>query len=370
MTQPDTAARVNPDAPDRLMQPVDILLAFIHSFLVPLFLAGGAGDVSLARLVTTETVASYQARTHADLVKIGQIIAFGMAVLDTLRLSMGADLSLTMKLRLRGCANALNRSAQQNNAALERSRRGDAAQEAASAHRAAADQDDIQGADLQDMIAQAQTMLQDFQAQIALGSAAATKPAETPPTPTQPALIQPTLAQPALAEPILAEPISAQPIQAEPIPAEPAAMQPAPADPPAAEQPAPVQHGPIQASPVPVLARAAPPRAAHPQPPAAKVAKSAAVAAGTNIAAAAIIHPVTASTGTPGHPMMWSGAMGTVASEMLGNLVNVPSQQRKAELMRIDALLSTASHLAMNAGYPLPAAKAVPIGKHKLSSPK
>jgi len=44
-------------------------------------------------------------------VKIAQIIAFGMAAMDNLRLSMAPDLSLSMVARLRAGANALNRSA-------------------------------------------------------------------------------------------------------------------------------------------------------------------------------------------------------------------------------------------------------------------
>ncbi len=103
-------------------RPSDPLLEMIIGLLAPLFLAGGAGDLAAARLAAIETLAAYQARTQADLLKIAQVIGFGLTALDCLRLSVAPDLPLAMALRLRGCANALNRSAQQNTRAMAQQR--------------------------------------------------------------------------------------------------------------------------------------------------------------------------------------------------------------------------------------------------------
>jgi hypothetical protein len=71
-------------------------------------LAGGITDANLARLAAQQAIAAAQA---GPLVTIAQTVAFAMASLDSLRLSAPPDLSITTKLRLRGNANALNRSA-------------------------------------------------------------------------------------------------------------------------------------------------------------------------------------------------------------------------------------------------------------------
>jgi hypothetical protein len=89
-------------------------MAVIAAFLAPMFLGITSGDVALARLAAVEAVNAYRARDHADLIAIAQIIAYGLAALGSLSLSMEADRSVSMTLRLRGNANALNRSAEQN----------------------------------------------------------------------------------------------------------------------------------------------------------------------------------------------------------------------------------------------------------------
>ncbi len=91
-------------------------------FLVPLVMAGGIDDPGAARALATATLMSYGLDTEADLMKIMQIVGFGLGAMDNLRLSAGDATSLSMKQRLRGCANGLNRSAQQNNQALEKDR--------------------------------------------------------------------------------------------------------------------------------------------------------------------------------------------------------------------------------------------------------
>ena len=96
----------------------DGLLHLIVFLLAPLFLTASDGDIAFARAAALETVNSYQARNSTDLIAIGQIIAYGLAALGSLSLSMADDLSLSMTLRLRGNATALTRAAEQNRRAL------------------------------------------------------------------------------------------------------------------------------------------------------------------------------------------------------------------------------------------------------------
>jgi hypothetical protein len=96
----------------------DILMNLIVTLLAPMFLGVTAGDVALARMAATETVNAYRAQNLADLIAVAQIIAYGLAALGSLSLSMADDLSLAMTLRLRGNANACTRSAEQNRRAL------------------------------------------------------------------------------------------------------------------------------------------------------------------------------------------------------------------------------------------------------------
>jgi hypothetical protein len=102
----------------------DILINLVVAFLAPMFLSVTSGDIDFARMAAIETVNAYRARNHMDLIAIAQIIGFGLAALGSLSLSMADDISLAMTLRLRGNANALNRSAEQNRRAI-RDNRGD-----------------------------------------------------------------------------------------------------------------------------------------------------------------------------------------------------------------------------------------------------
>jgi hypothetical protein len=95
-----------------------VLTTLIATLLGPTFSAVCRGDSSLARRAATETVDAYRPRTHTDLIAIAQIIGFGLAALGSLGLSMAGDISVSRALRLRGNANACNRSAQQNRRAL------------------------------------------------------------------------------------------------------------------------------------------------------------------------------------------------------------------------------------------------------------
>jgi hypothetical protein len=100
---------------------IDCLMEFLIAALVPILTAGSIVDTSLARLAAQQAIAAYQGRGQHELVTIAQIVAFALTALDNLRLSMPADLSLSMKLKLRGNANALNRAARDSAKALDKS---------------------------------------------------------------------------------------------------------------------------------------------------------------------------------------------------------------------------------------------------------
>ena len=106
-----------------MTQPADLLMEFVLSLLVPFLTTGSLTDPALARRAAQETIAAYKAAGQDQLVTIAQLVAFALASLDNLRLSMPQDLSLSMKLKLRGTANALNRSSQRATATLDRQRR-------------------------------------------------------------------------------------------------------------------------------------------------------------------------------------------------------------------------------------------------------
>ena len=106
-----------------MTEPADRLMPFLLAVLIPFLTAGGIPDPDLARLAATETIAAYQAAGSSQLVTVAQIVAFALASLENLRLSAPQDLSLSMKLKLRGNATALNRVSQQATAALDAQRR-------------------------------------------------------------------------------------------------------------------------------------------------------------------------------------------------------------------------------------------------------
>ena len=86
-------------------------------FLMPFFL-GISVDIDATRIEIVETLQSYGARTRSEMLNAARIIAFGMSALDTLGESTATELSASMRLRFRGCANGLNRSSQQNEKTL------------------------------------------------------------------------------------------------------------------------------------------------------------------------------------------------------------------------------------------------------------
>jgi hypothetical protein len=125
MTEPTTTPAKPTPEPATSLTATEILMNVLVALLAPMFICGSAGNLDLARLAATETINAYRARDQADLISIAQIIAFGLAALGSLSLSMADDLSLSTTLRLRGNANALNRSAEQNRRALRDYRAND-----------------------------------------------------------------------------------------------------------------------------------------------------------------------------------------------------------------------------------------------------
>ena len=171
-------------------RPSDILLNLITALLAPMFLSVSGGDVGFARLAALETVTSYRSRHSADLIAIAQIIAFGLAALGSLSLSMQDDLSLSMTLRLRGNANALNRSAEQNRRAMQGNRA-----EAAVApwmpdegHEAEGNEPEVNEAEVLAQVARVQRLVAEAQAQQPQLPAAA--PTTAPASASAPALDQ------------------------------------------------------------------------------------------------------------------------------------------------------------------------------------
>ena len=97
--------------------PTDSFLETIIAFLLPIHrrLPGQRE----ARSEILDTLASYETRTRAEMLQAAHIIAFGMTTLDVLAEAKTTEMSPSMRLRYRGCANNLNRSALQTEKALD-----------------------------------------------------------------------------------------------------------------------------------------------------------------------------------------------------------------------------------------------------------
>jgi hypothetical protein len=120
MTETTPLQQENDDEAGTPTHPSDILITSVVALLAPMFLGASNGDVGHARMATIEMLNAYQIRNHAELLMVAQIVGFGLAALGCLGLSMADDIPLAMTLRLRGGANALNRSAEHNRRALEK----------------------------------------------------------------------------------------------------------------------------------------------------------------------------------------------------------------------------------------------------------
>src|SRR3954454_13050326 len=98
----------------KLTPPSEALFAILITFLTPLFLGASTGnyDLAIARAAALEAIGSFRIRSAWDLFKVVQIVAFGIAAMGSVSLSMGDGLSLAMILRCRSNANALQRSSE------------------------------------------------------------------------------------------------------------------------------------------------------------------------------------------------------------------------------------------------------------------
>src|SRR6202453_2742147 len=97
--------------------PTSFLVTNIES-LLPYFSAASR-DKQEARSEILDTLAAYETRTRAEMLQAAHIIAFGMTTLDVLAEAKTAEMSQSMRLRYRGCANNLNRSTLQTEKALD-----------------------------------------------------------------------------------------------------------------------------------------------------------------------------------------------------------------------------------------------------------
>ena len=100
------------------LQP-NFFLESIIAFLMPYF-SIHASDVRGVRSEIIDTLASYATRTRAEMLQAAQIIALGMTTLDVLSEAKTAEMSQSMRIRYRGCANGLNRSTLNTEKALDR----------------------------------------------------------------------------------------------------------------------------------------------------------------------------------------------------------------------------------------------------------
>jgi hypothetical protein len=67
----------NPQTNNTPLNPAEVFMHLIITYLTPMFLATAGGDVEYARMAATEAVKAYKAREHVDLLYIAQIIFDG-----------------------------------------------------------------------------------------------------------------------------------------------------------------------------------------------------------------------------------------------------------------------------------------------------
>jgi hypothetical protein len=110
---------IEPNAPVRSAQ---VLINLIVTMLAPMFLTAVGGDLNHARIAAAETIASYRVESPADLIVAAKIVAFGLAALGSLSLSMDDNLPAAMILRLRANAVACDRAEHRNHCMLKQTR--------------------------------------------------------------------------------------------------------------------------------------------------------------------------------------------------------------------------------------------------------
>ena len=99
------------------------LVNLVLALLTPMFLWSTAGDIRLAHTAAAQTLNEYRVANRLSLFTVAKIIAFDIATLSSLSLSMYEDVSISLALRLRGNANSLDRSGERNRRMLEQASR-------------------------------------------------------------------------------------------------------------------------------------------------------------------------------------------------------------------------------------------------------
>jgi hypothetical protein len=322
----------NPEPNTRKRGPADVLIHLIVTFLTPMFLAVAGGDPRIARMAATEALYAYGTKNLADLIAIAQIIALGLAVLDSLGRSMADAVPDRLVLRLRGNATGLNRAAEQCRRTLRSAQPKDA-----TPFWLAADFDPEAERRREDAVIAEVARATQRLAEVTAASAAA--PAATPeaaaPAP-QPAARPAPAAEPATATtttaPTVATPVIATPVVAAPATAAPAAE-------------------PTAAPAVAAPAVAAPATEPAPRPAAQPMPATAAAPAGTPTKPAAPAAAIQI-TDAEYRRRAWASAMTDVARECTAELPHLPPAERRVASMRAAALSSVAQHLL--SGEPLP----------------
>jgi hypothetical protein len=92
------------------VSPVNDLVNLLIVMLTPVFLGPAGGDLRLARLGAQQALLAFKAEHHADWLTIAQIVAFGLATLNTLCLSFVEDLPIQAVLRLNNSAERLSKA--------------------------------------------------------------------------------------------------------------------------------------------------------------------------------------------------------------------------------------------------------------------
>jgi hypothetical protein len=117
--------------------PTANLANLILALLTPMFLWSSEGDIRLAYTAAAHTVNAFRITNRLSLFTVAKIIAFDIATLSSLSLSMYEDVSMLLALRLRGNATSLDRSGDRNRRRLDQERRAGAGDESVASIEAA-----------------------------------------------------------------------------------------------------------------------------------------------------------------------------------------------------------------------------------------
>src|SRR3954463_11997674 len=106
-TSPPGSLPGSPPAPNARRPSADRLKEIIITLLAPLFLWTCGGDPNFARLAAIEALNEFGITSYRGLITAARIVAFELAALSSLSMSMDDDIPPALALRLRGNANSL-----------------------------------------------------------------------------------------------------------------------------------------------------------------------------------------------------------------------------------------------------------------------